>query len=208
MKVAGDAPDRTTDGGARWELTGEALDRLLDALSPDRAEAGRRYVDIRDRLVRLFAWRGCPYPEELSDETINRVAHKVAAGIEIRADDPFRYFCGVAYLVFKEILRREKRERAALEQVRHHPAPPADENGAEDERRLGCLRACLAALGGEGRELLLAYHRGERGERIRARQRLATGLGIPMNALRIRIHRLRGRLEVCVAGCLEDSPSP
>jgi DNA-directed RNA polymerase specialized sigma24 family protein len=185
--------------GGRWELTREALDGLLDALAADRAEAGRKYVEIRERLVRMFTWRGCDAPDELADETINRVAHKLAAGIEIRSDDPFRYFCGVAFLVFKEVLRRQARERSALVQVGRQP-PPAPE---ADDRRLDCLRRCLDELEPEHRRLVLDYHGGQGGERVRARRRLAARLAVPMNALRIRVHRVRARLEACVGECLE-----
>jgi DNA-directed RNA polymerase specialized sigma24 family protein len=190
--------------GERWELTREALDRLLEALDPDRAEAGRKYVEVRDRLIRLFGWRGCPHPEELADEAINRVAHKVAGGVEIRAEDPFRYFCGVAYMVFKETLRRARRERTALDEVRREPPPPPPEPEDGDER-LSCLRSCLGSLPDDNRELILDYHRGEKGARIRNRKRLADRLGIPINALRIRVHRLRARLEACVATCVENA---
>ena len=176
-------------------LTREALDSLLDYLGPDRSAAGERYEEIRGRLIRLFGWRGCEHADELADETINRVAEKIAAGVEIRADDPFRYFCGVAHLVFKEILRRDKRERAALEEVRHLPPPPAPE---EEDERLQWLRDCMAALDEEQRALILDYHRGDGGERIQRRQAIAGRLGVPINALRIRVHRLRLRLEECV----------
>ncbi len=35
-------------------------------------------------------------PEDLADETINRVARRLAEGIELRSNDPYGYFCGVA----------------------------------------------------------------------------------------------------------------
>ena len=176
-------------------LTREALDSLLDYLGPDRSAAGERYEEIRGRLIRLFSWRGCDHADELADETINRVAEKIASGVEIRAEDPFRYFCGVAHLVFKEILRRRKRERAALEEVRHLPPPP--EPDAEDDR-LARLRECMEGLDEDQRGLILDYHRGEGGQRIRRRREIAGRLGVPINALRIRVHRIRLRLEECV----------
>jgi hypothetical protein len=52
---------------------------------------------------------------------------------------------------------------------------------------------------------VLRYHQGknEHGENnIRHRQKLADEAGIPMNALRIRVHRLRRKLESCVQTCL------
>jgi DNA-directed RNA polymerase specialized sigma24 family protein len=179
----------------RRMLTREALDSLLDYLGPDRRAAGERYEEIRGRLVRLFQWRGCDQAEELADETINRVADKIASGLEIRSEDPFRYFCGVGHLVFKEILRRQQRERAALEEVRHLPPPPEPD---EEDERLAWLRDCMEALETDQRSLILDYHRGEGGERIRRRRAIAERLGVPINALRIRVHRIRARLEECV----------
>lgn len=176
-------------------LTREALDSLLDYLGPDRSAAGERYEEIRGRLIRLFRWRGCDEAEELADEAINRVAEKIASGLEIRSDDPFRYFCGVAQLVFKEILRRDRRERAALEEVRHLPPPTAPD---DEDDRLVWLRECMEELSDEHRELILDYHRGEGGERIRRRREIAERLAIPINALRIRVHRIRIRIEECV----------
>jgi DNA-directed RNA polymerase specialized sigma24 family protein len=176
-------------------LTREALDSLLDYLGPDRSAAGERYEEIRGRLIRLFGWRGCDHAEELADETINRVAEKIASGVEIRSEDPFRYFCGVAHLVFKEILRRQKRERTALEEVRHLPPPPDPE---QEDERLEWLRGCMEELDEEQRALVLDYHRGDGGARIQRRRAIAERLAIPINALRIRVHRIRLRLEECV----------
>ncbi|MEM7051865.1 MAG: hypothetical protein AAF604_19520 [Acidobacteriota bacterium] len=176
-------------------LTDKAFDSLMGYLGPDEQSAGRRYEEIRQRLIRLFQWRGSLDPEELADETINRVALKLASGVEIRSEDPFRYFCGVAHLVFKEILRRQKRERTMMEEVRQTPeAVPED----SEDPRMDWLRQCLDQMTPENRRLMIEYNQGEKGQRIRHRKRLAGELGIQINALRIRIHRLRSRLESCV----------
>jgi DNA-directed RNA polymerase specialized sigma24 family protein len=199
----GDLNVSSTHGDeSRWALTPEALDSLLDLLGPDRDEAGRRYEQIRAKLTRIFDWRGCHYPEELADETMNRVAHKLAGGLEVRADDPFRYFCGVAQMVFKEVLREQKKNREALSEMRQsepvafHPPDPA-----EEDERLRCLRDCMAQLDDDQRSLMVDYYTGEGGRRIRNRKKLARRLGIAMNALRIRAYRLRSQLEDCVRDC-------
>jgi len=193
---------KKSDNQDRWALTPEALDSLLDLLGPDRDEAGRRYEQIRGKLTRIYDWRGCPYPEELADETMNRVAHKLAGGLEVRAEDPFRYFCGVAQMVFKEVLREQKRRREAFSEIRqseptaYHPPDPA-----EDDERLHCLRDCMAQLDDDQRTLMVDYYTGEGGGRIRNRKKLARQLGIALNALRIRAYRLRSQLEDCVREC-------
>ena len=178
------------------DLSGDSLQRLLDLLDPDPVRAGRRYQQLRVRLIRLFEWRGARFPEDLADETVARVARRLDDGVEIRSEDPFRYFCGVAHLVFKEVLRERKKDRV-LQDPASWPAPETGEDGGEDER-MEVLQECLDQLGGDQRDLLLEYHEGERRERIDNRRALADGLGIELNALRIRVHRMRQKLEKCV----------
>ena len=178
-------------------LTSEGFEALLSQLAPERERAGELYETIRHRLVRLFEWRGCASPEDLADETINRVARRLAEGVELRSNDPYGYFCGVAHLVYKEVLRRASREHRALA---NGDWPPAAEEDEPSDARLECLRRCLAQLPPDQRGLVLRYHQGE--NNIRNRQQLAREAGIPMNALRIRVHRVRRKLESCVHACL------
>lgn len=185
----------------RWELTPGALARLLEFLGPDETAAARAYERIRARLVRIFEWRGCRRAEELADETFDRVARKLGAGLEVEADDPLAYFCGVAYRVFKEVLREDQREREALAEVRYLP-PPAGAD-AESRRRLDCLDDCLENVETRQREMILRYHAGRGRARIANRQALAEELELPLNALRIRVHRLRRKIEACVRDCLK-----
>lgn len=174
-------------------LTPAGFEALLSMLHPDREKAGEVYEGIRRRLVRLFEWRGCSRSEELADETFNRVARKSAEGLTIKRDDPYAYFCGVAHHVFQEVVRREAREHKALESGDWSSSDPAED---QPDYRLDHLRSCLDTLEAEQRRLLLRYH--EENQRIKSRKILCDELGIPMNALRIRVHRLRRRVEACV----------
>ena len=186
-------------------LTPEGFDALLAQLNSDRDRAGEIYETIRRKLVRLFEWRGCGSPEDLADETINRVARRLAEGVELRSSDPYGYFCGVAHLVYKEVMRRASREHRALVEGGGWPSPSFNDDSEPSDRRLDCLRQCLGQLAPDQRDLVLRYHQGktEQGENnIRHRQKLADEAGIPMNALRIRVHRLSRKLESCVHTCL------
>jgi DNA-directed RNA polymerase specialized sigma24 family protein len=183
---------RRSEGGRG--LTREGLDALLASLDPDREQAGARYEETRRRLIRLFEWRGCECPEELADETINRVARQLAGGLALHAD-PYAYFCGVARLVSLEEVRRDARQHKALEAQTWPPAEPI-EPGDETDPRLDHLRHCLQALEPEHQSLVLRYHQGE--QRIQDRKRLCQELRIEMNALRIRVHRLRRKIETCI----------
>ncbi len=186
-------------------LTAESFDRLLAQLDPDRERAGELYETIRRKLVRLFEWRGCVSPEDLADETINRVARRLAEGVELRSNDPYGYFCGVAHLLYKEVLRRAAREHRAIESG-DWPSPSLTEDDEPSDPRLEPLRRCLQRLPPDQRDLVLRYYQGKNDSgkneqeehNIRNRQALARDLGVPLNALRIRVHRARRKLESCV----------
>jgi DNA-directed RNA polymerase specialized sigma24 family protein len=178
-------------------------DGLLAALAASRRDAASRYRELRARLVRLFEWRGLAACEDLADETLERVARKLAAGEEIRGADATRYACGVARMVAHEARRAQERLRP-LEVIESSeiatPPPP----NPDHERSHGCLDECLDKVPAMERALLLEYHAGDGQARISGRRRMADRLGIPLNALRVRMHRLRGELEVCLETCLEE----
>lgn len=169
----------------------DELEALLKFLDPDRERAGERYETVRSRLIRLFEWRGCSSPEDLADETINRVARRVVQGLELERPDPYAYFCGVAHLVHKEDIRREAKERR-----RESELPPPSQPEEEPDARLDHLRHCLQILEAANQRLVLRYHQEDK--RIQARKDLCRELGIEMNALRIRVHRLRRKIELCI----------
>ena len=178
-----------------WQITQEVFDAFLAWLDPDRKVAGKRYEDIRHRLVKIFVSRGCHCPEDLADETINRVMVKVR---EISGDyrgDPGRYFGGVARNVFHEYAR--KRAVPAAQPV---PDPPE----ARDQE-LTCLDKCLEGISSDNRTLILRYYEGGKQSRIQNRNEMARELGTEPNALRIRAHRIRTALQQCVGGCLAQN---
>lgn len=185
------------------EMSRESLERLLEILHPDPDRAALRYKRVRRRLERLFEWRGARFPEDLADETLTRVARKLDQGLEIHADDPYPYFCGVAHRLFKELLREERQERRFRDPA-SWPAPTevGGEDTADDERATS-LQECLDRLTPEMRDLILEYYEGDGRERIQNRQAMATRMGVPMNALRIRAHRIRMRIERCVRDRLQ-----
>ena len=65
------------------------------------------------------------------------------------------------------------------------------------------LFAIIAAISLVGQNLILRYYEGEGREKIDNRLELAAKLKIPLNALRIRVHRIKRTLEDCIAECLE-----
>jgi DNA-directed RNA polymerase specialized sigma24 family protein len=181
----------------KWTLTQDAFDKLLIAFGGDRESGSEKYLEIRGNLTRFFEWRGCPFPEDHADETMNRVAKKVDAGEEIL--NPAGYAMGVARLLLLEIVKGRQREQSALTEIgRESEAYEAEDDG---EGRLTCLRNCLQTLSCENRDLILQYYQGEKSEKIQNRKKLMERLGVPVNTLRMRALRLRERLQGCVEEC-------
>ncbi len=189
------------NGSKGRDLTPEGLAALLRSLDPDPEKAAEMLEEIRRRLIRFFEWRGSPRPEDLVDVTIDRVAYQLERDLVFHSD-PYAYFCGVARLVSLEDVRREAREnRARTLQPWSSGGNPGDPEDDPDPR-LDHLRHCLATLTAEQRELVLRYHQGE--QRIQNRKRLCQEHNIEMNALRIRVHRIRRKIETCIQGRLKN----
>ena len=177
----------------KWELNEEAFESLLRWLNSDREQAGKRYEDIRARLIKIFSSRGCAEPELLTDETINRVAKRVEEISKTYEGDPALYFYGVANKIHMEQLRKQK-------PIERLPAVP-DLDDYEEE--YNCLEGCIGHLPARSRDLVLQYYEHEQQDKIMQHQRLAERLGIGLNALRIRAHRARLVLRKCIINCLE-----
>lgn len=176
-----------------WELSQEVFDALLTWLDPDREQAALKYEKIRGGLIKFFTTRGVLDPEDLADETINRVAHKLTIIEKDFSGDPEPYFYRVAKYVSLEYLRRK------LPQAM--PPSPTDPNQVELE--YNCLERCIGRLSKENRDLLLQYHSADVRKETELRRALADELGIAPNALRIRVHRVRQTLKECVGKCVE-----
>jgi DNA-directed RNA polymerase specialized sigma24 family protein len=177
-----------------WNLDQESFERLLAWLDPDRERAGRRYEAVRSKLVRIFVARGCAHAEDLADETINRVCDRLPEIAGAYSGDPALYFYGVATKVHLEYLRRNAR-------VTVLPPRDADE---DKEAAFACLDRCISKLPAETRELVIEYYREDGQAKIDLRRSLAERMGVGLNALRIRMYRLRVEIQTCVQLCLDN----
>jgi len=182
-----------------WVLTAQSLAGLLSLLDEDPARAGEQYEVWRRKLVKLFEWRGSATPEDLADATLNRLAKKIDEGETIRNFSG--YIGSTARLIWLEALKEQQRAQGALEElsVSNPRSSPAD------SQRIECLESCLESLPVENRAIILDYYREERGLKIALRKELAEKMGLPLNALRIRAHRIRLQLEKCLASCMKNS---
>lgn len=184
----------TTNKG--WLLTQEGFDALLGWLDRDRERAAKRYEEIRRRLVRFFTGRRCAAAEDLTDETMNRVARKVQEGLAY-VGDAAPYFYAVAHNVYLEHIKPKP----------HVPPPPPPRDVEEVEREHACLESCLERLQPRSRELIREFYQEDKSAKIEHRKRLAERLGLTPNALRIQAHRIRQVLLECVRECLSRHAS-
>jgi len=162
------------------------------------ATAARRTRSCARGCSSSSSGRGCAGAPELADETLNRVAAKLAAGEQIHTDEPRRYAFGVARFVYLEAVKRTARHVPAERSDSAVAEASAAEDTAWREARLAALEACLATLPPRTQQMLLRYHDDDGRQRIDQRKRLADELGIALNALRIRMHRVRVQVEDCV----------
>ena len=196
------------EGGCRLDnhvsLSHDDLERLLASLDSDRERAGEAYERIRRKLIHFFEWRGAECPEDLADQTMDRVSLKIEGGEVIRASDPSSYFYGVARNILREHWTRQKRELTALRSFPQGNVWVSQE-ALDLGPRLQCLEKCLGSLPHDTRELMIRYYQGQRQSKIENRKRIAGELGVAVGALRNRTQRLRSKLESCVEDCLRLS---
>jgi DNA-directed RNA polymerase specialized sigma24 family protein len=183
-----------------WVPTRDAFSQFLNWLDEGVDSGGERYVEMRRRLAAYFDRRNCRSPDDLADETLNRVARRLEEEGTIADTLPARYCYIVAKFVFLESLRREKEERkkAAESPGVSTPRDDGDMDEPDREKLRESLERCLERLPAPDRGLILEYYRGERRAKIERRRDLAARLGVTINALSIRACRIRDKLESCV----------
>lgn len=183
--------------------TPQAFERLLAWLDEGGDSGGEAYLQMRRRLVLYFQRKRCLTPDDLADETLNRVTRRLEEAGAITDVAPARYCYIVAKFVLLEHVRdpdvRAVRDRDVRELAGDPAAPPA--GAAPREGLLECLDRCLSALRSGDRALILDYYRHEPRAKIERRQQLAASLRLTANALAIRASRIRDKLQRCVDAC-------
>lgn len=190
-------------------MTSNELEALLHFLDADRGKAAERYEALRARLVRFFLWKGCLEAEELTDEVFDRVGRRLSRGDEIHSPEQAKFLQGVARLVFLEYTRKMAKRPLLLDTGKHPTIRPEEPDYGRE-----ALLACLETLSPKERELILRYYDMESvvrpedgtqaleesavGAKGKRRKELAESFGLTVNSLRIRVHRIRSRLEQCV----------
>jgi DNA-directed RNA polymerase specialized sigma24 family protein len=173
----------------------ELFQGMLRWLDPNPEEAGHKYEEIRRRLIFVFRCRGFTFADDLADKCFDRVARIISRSGFTYEGDPALFFYGVAKLISKEHLRTKADPRMDVE----GDLPEVKEHQSQ------CLQECMSRLSPRNAKLVADYYAQIDGcTIIHHRKRIADQLGIPLNALRIRMHRVRALLRRCVFECIES----
>ena len=200
-------PNCMSEGNApaRKEFKAPHFEGLLRRLGHDRDNAGREYEKLRWKLIKFFEWNCCFPAEDLVDQTLDIVAQKIN---DEEINDVLAFARGVAKKIRQDSYKKTSK-MVSIADLAHVENLFADPQHLEDEineridnqRRDKCLQHCIGRLPEEDYKLFLAYHDPKTND-ARARQRLANSLGITVGALRVRMNRIRDRLEKCTRRCL------
>ncbi len=186
-------------------LSHVAFTRLLEWLDDGVDSHGEKYLEMRRRLVSYFDRRDRRSPDDLADETFNRVSRTLERDEAIETTPPARYCYVVARFVMLEDVRKERLSQqytdARVWHERDAMSTVLDESRASREEQLECLDRCLEALNQEERALIVEYYRDSGQQKIARRRDMAKRLGITMNALGLRASRIRAAVERRMAAC-------
>lgn len=185
-------------------LQKEDFEKLLDWLSADREKAGEEYEAVRHGLVKLFLVKGCGNPQDLADETINRVATKLSRLDLSQNHKPIVVFYGFAKKIYLEQISADRKEVTLesdndLSAQSQHSFSQADEYAAKGRE---CLKHCLQNLSVSDRRLFVKYYCTETTDKARLRLKLANETNLTLNALQTKVHRMKLSLRDCMKKCL------
>ncbi|MBL8182087.1 MAG: sigma-70 family RNA polymerase sigma factor [Blastocatellia bacterium] len=177
--------------------TFDAMLRLFDA---DREVAAVKYESLRVRLIAFFEWRGCVNAEDLTDICFDRLQKKVSTGEEI--ENANAYTATIAQFVYREHLRSpDHRSDSFDDENEAIPEPEMVVAEKSEDGDLECLDDCLNEFSPNDRQLMIEYYNTDERTMIASRKRMADAMACTLNTLRIKVCRMKSKLEVCVRDC-------
>ena len=189
-------PNNSSDNLDDQEVYADPFTAFLEFLCPeDPDEANRRYLRIHAKLAGYFRWRGMADPLGDADEVIKRAGKKILKRVPIPDID--RFCLGIARNVVQERLRNRQNEESAFKQFLEN----CQTDQTDVEKIMSLMERCFEKLPAKDRELLIDYCTIPEGlSRAEHRRQLAEKRNTTIQTLRIRITRLRRKLDDCVKG--------
>jgi RNA polymerase sigma factor (sigma-70 family) len=157
-------------------------DRFLKLLSSDPEQARCEYIALRRKLVFYFRNNGVSDPENLADQSLMIAYDHVLKGQEITTT-----IGGFCYGIARNVLS-DHRRRKSTQEMQPEVVPEASfDSWKQIEARI-TLEQCLSALSPDERRLLVQYF-------TQDREALASRMGMTAAAMRVKIHRIRQKVE-------------
>jgi DNA-directed RNA polymerase specialized sigma24 family protein len=186
----------------KTDLDAEALESLLTRLDRDSGEAGKKYLQLRDKLARhCFKKHEFLRADELADQTLNVLAKKLSSKEE-HIDKPEPY----AFTILDNLLLANIRGRKMVLLPENFPGGDNPEGTViekmDGEKKFKCVLQCLDRLSPEESWLFFAYNPLEECNREEIRRQIASELGITVEALRTRMNRLKAKMAKCFKNCI------
>ena len=172
--------------GEELHLPALSQSELLAILDPDPRRAEEKYRELHQKLTRYFEWNRQTDPEDLAQEALKRGFGRLQEGQKITVDDPAGYFFGIARNLLRE--RGSSRKTEELDDSHLARSQPLF-RGLDRSEQLVFLKECLRKLSPDDFSLLTAYVEGEM-------ESWGKEAGVSPGTVRMRIHRIRKRLEL------------
>lgn len=171
------------------------LQGLFEICSSNQDEAGIVYNELRNSLVRFFQIKGDFDPDEAADSTLDRAALKIPKDTLI--ENLTGYCFGVARFIFLERIKHTKRLNSAA--VEFYRQRNLSQINSETNDEFLVFRECFEKLTDIEQLFLRGYFADLTfAELEKSRRQICVENDITPNNLRLKVFRLRQRLENCV----------
>ena len=145
-------------------------------------------------MVRYFQIKGDFDADEAADATLDRVAVKLSQNNKV--EDLTKYSFGVARFIFLERLRTAEKDKIAQAEFYSQQTSGKTDEQTDD---LSLFRECFDSLTDEEKEILKNYFADLPFADLTAyRENLSLKHNVSLNNMRLKVFRLRHRLENCL----------
>lgn len=172
-------------------VTPESFGLLLAALKDND---GSQYEKLRAKLIFFFNRRLLPFPEDLADEVLDRLAQRLAQATEMNSVQAFAL--GIARYVAQE--QHGKKVHLRGVDPDFFDNVPAPEVTLSEETEIVRMEQCLKKLSRSESQLLRGYYVLTGRNLMESRRKLSETLGVSQTTLRQRVFLARQRLRDCM----------
>jgi RNA polymerase sigma factor (sigma-70 family) len=162
--------------------------QMLSIVDPDPAEAVVRYRRLLADLTRSLEYHGCRDADDVASESVYRGLKRLAGGADTAKAGLRAYIFGIAKNVARERQRKSRELTLTEEEWAVHSSQTKEH--AEVEARL--MLTLLDDLAAVDRTMLVRYYSEDDDDEHKAH---AKELGIKVGNLRVKVHRLKKRLQ-------------